>query len=144
MGYTDALKRMDNDKLLDVVKNYRRYGYDEETRDTAILILEERGWSSEELKMFGYLDNWNYDEAERQYNAYCRNSKIGFAILILSLGMLFIFYFIFMYLAFLNQQKFYKALGKEDESNMNADMFWSVMLYFHLRNRMREQLKGIS
>lgn len=144
MGYTDALKRMDNDKLLDVVKNYRRYGYDEETRDTAICILAERGWSAEDLKMFGYLDNWNYDEAEKQYNAYRRNSKIGFAILILSVGTLAFVYLVFVYLAFLNQQKFYKALGREDESSMNADMFWNVMLYFHLRNKMREQLKGIS
>ena len=144
MAYTDALKRMDNDKLLDVVKNYRQYDYDEETRDTAISILVERGWSSEELKMFGYLDNWNYDEAERQYNAYRRNSKIGFALLILSIGTLALVYLVFVYLAFLNQQKFYKALGKEDESSMSGDMFWNVMLYFHLRNRMREQLKGIS
>lgn len=144
MGYSDALKRMDNDKLLDVVKNYRQYDYDEETRDTAIAILAERGWSAEELNMFGYLDNWNYDEAEKQYNAYRRNCKIGFALLILSIGTLALVYLVFVYLAFLNQQKFYKALGKEDESSMNTDMFWNVMLYFHLRNRMREQLKGIT
>lgn len=144
MAYTDALNRMDNDKLLDVVKNYRQYDYDEETRDVAVSILAERGWSSEELKMFGYLDNWNYDEAERQYNAYRRNSKIGFAILIFSIGTLTPVYLVFVYLAFINQQKFYKALGREDESSMNVDMFWNVMLYFYLRNKMREQLKGIS
>ena len=29
----DILKRFDNDKLIDVVKNYKRYGYDDEIRD---------------------------------------------------------------------------------------------------------------
>ena len=32
----DILKRFDNDKLIDVVKNYKRYGYDDEIRDYAI------------------------------------------------------------------------------------------------------------
>jgi hypothetical protein len=34
----DILKRFDNDKLIDVVKNYKRYGYDDEIRDDKILI----------------------------------------------------------------------------------------------------------
>lgn len=50
----DILKRFDNDKLIDVVKNYKRYGYDDEIRDYAINLLEERGWSVEDLKTFGY------------------------------------------------------------------------------------------
>ena len=28
MEDSDILKRFDNDKLIDVVKNYKRYGYD--------------------------------------------------------------------------------------------------------------------
>ena len=37
-----------------------------------INLLEERGWSREDLQRFGYLTNNNYDEAEKQYKAYKR------------------------------------------------------------------------
>lgn len=32
MGDIDILNKFDNDKLIDVVKNYKRYGYDDELR----------------------------------------------------------------------------------------------------------------
>ena len=35
----DILNKFDNDKLIDVVKNYKRYGYDDELRDYAINLL---------------------------------------------------------------------------------------------------------
>ena len=38
----DILNKFDNDKLIDVVKNYKRYGYDDELRDYAINLLGER------------------------------------------------------------------------------------------------------
>ena len=36
----DILKRFDNDKLIDIVKNYKRYGYDDEIRDYAINLFK--------------------------------------------------------------------------------------------------------
>ena len=66
----DILNKFDNDKLIDVVKNYKRYGYDDELRDYAINLLGERGWNREDLQQFGYLTNHDYDEAEKQYKAY--------------------------------------------------------------------------
>ena len=50
MEDSDILKRFDNDKLIDVVKNYKRYGYDDEIRDYAINLLKERGWSVEDFE----------------------------------------------------------------------------------------------
>ena len=38
----DIINKFDNDKLIDVVKNYKRYGYDDELRDYAINLLGER------------------------------------------------------------------------------------------------------
>ena len=76
----DILKKFDNAKLIDIVKNHQRYGYDDELRDSAICLLEERGWSREELQQFGYLTNHNYEEAKRQYKAYNRNSLIGICV----------------------------------------------------------------
>jgi hypothetical protein len=63
----DILNKFDNDKLIDVVKNYKRYGYDDEIRDHAIKLLVERGWSVEDLKTFGYWENSDYEEALIQY-----------------------------------------------------------------------------
>ena len=84
MEDSDILKRFDNDKLIDVVKNYKRYGYDDEIRDYAIRLLEERGWSVDDLKTFGYWENSDYEEALIQYKAYCRNSLIAVCVLVLS------------------------------------------------------------
>lgn len=64
----DILNKFDNDKLIDVVKNYKRYGYDDELRDYAINLLGERGWNREDLQQFGYLTNHDYDEAEKQWS----------------------------------------------------------------------------
>ena len=65
----DILKKFDNAKLIDIVINHQRYGYDDELRDSAICLLEERGWSREELQQFGYLTNHNYEEAKRHLYA---------------------------------------------------------------------------
>ena len=41
----DILNKFDNDKLIDIVKNYKRYGYNDALRNYVINLLEERGWS---------------------------------------------------------------------------------------------------
>lgn len=51
----DILNKFDNDKLIDIVKNYKRYGYNDALRNYVINLLEERGWSREDLQRFGYL-----------------------------------------------------------------------------------------
>lgn len=139
----EKLKRLDNDKLLDVVKNYQRYGYDEEIRNAAIALLQEKGWSMEELKMFGYLNNHNYDDALKAFKSFCRNVKLAYAVLFLSLFTLSIVYAFFIHLAYRNQKQFYRALGREEENSFMSDIF-GIMGYFHRRNRMKEQLQGIS
>ena len=65
----DILNKFDNDKLIDIVKNYKRYGYNDTLRNYVINLLEERGWSREDLQQLGYLPNNNYDEAEKPYKA---------------------------------------------------------------------------
>lgn len=138
----DILKRFDNDKLIDVVKNYKRYGYDDELRDYAISLLGERGWSKEDLQQFGYLTNWDYDEAEKQYKAFNRNSLIGICTLVFSGGILAIVYIIFLFRAYQNVTKFYRALGrsKDEDETINA---FSILTYFHIKEKMKEELKGI-
>ena len=60
----DILNKFDNDKLIDIVKNYKRYGYNDALRNYVINLLGERGWSREDLQQFGYLTNNNYDEVQ--------------------------------------------------------------------------------
>ena len=138
----DILNKFDNDKLIDVVKNYKRYGYDDELRDYAIFLLGERGWNREDLQQFGYLTNHDYDEAEKQYKAYKRNSLIGICTLIFSGGILAVVYLIFLIMAYQNVAKFYKALGR-DEDETALFYVLGVLAYFHLKGRMKEELKGI-
>ena len=40
----DILNKFDNDKLIDIVKNYKRYGYNDALRNYVINLLEERLW----------------------------------------------------------------------------------------------------
>lgn len=139
----ETLKRLDEDKLLDIVKNYHRYGYDKEIQSAAISILIEKGWCMEDLKDFGHLKNHNYNDALRAYNAYRRNVKAAYIIFFLSLGILSIVSLVFIFLAYRNQIRFYRSLGRYDESVFHNDI-WGVFLYFHFRDTMKEQLKGIS
>ena len=136
------LNKFDNDKLLDVVKNYKRYGYDDELREYAINLLGERGWSREELQQFGYLTNHDYDEAEKQYEAFKRNSLIAFCALVFSVGILVVVYIIFLFRAYRNVIKFYRALGrsKDADDTLNA---LDLLTYFHLKEKMKEELKGV-
>ena len=138
----DILNKFDNDKLIDVVKNYKRYGYDDELRDYAIHLLEKRGWSREDLQQFGYLTNYDYDEAEKQYKAYSRNSLIGICTLVLSGGILAVVYLIFLILAYRNVAKYYKALGRNEDETALFNVL-GVLAYFHLKGKMKEELKRV-
>jgi hypothetical protein len=74
----ERLKKLDTDKLMDVVKNYRQYGYDEGFRNSAISILADRGISQEQLELTGNFVNRNYDFANEIYKSFSKNSKIAF------------------------------------------------------------------
>lgn len=138
----EALNKFDNDKLIDIVKNYKRYGYDDELRNYAIGLLCERGWTKEELQAFGYLANPDYEEAVVQFNAYRRNSLIGICALLFSGGILAPIYLILLIMSYRNVTKFYKALGRNEDETLLFNTL-GVIAYFHLRGKMKEELKGI-
>ena len=48
MDQLERIKTLSNDKLIDVVKNYRQYGYSDELRNVALEELQERGIDREE------------------------------------------------------------------------------------------------
>lgn len=125
----DILNKFDNDKLIDIVKNYKRYGYNDALRNYVINLLGERGWSREDLQQFGYLTNNNYDEAEKQYKAYKRNSLIGICTLVFSGGILIIVYLIFLIMAYRNVARFIKHWGAM-KMKLRCSMLWACWLIF--------------
>ena len=58
--YRRKLLNLNDKKLIDVVKNYRQYGYDEELRNTAIELLKERGITKKQLEFTGDFENRTY------------------------------------------------------------------------------------
>ena len=76
----ERLKKLDTDKLVDVVKNYRQYGYDENLRILAISILQERGITKEQLELTGNFKNASYDFADDLYKSFRKNSMIAFVL----------------------------------------------------------------
>lgn len=78
------LERLSVSRLVDVVKNYRQYGYDENTRTVALEILNGRGVSVEQLELTGNMENRTYGEAERVRRSYVRNSRTALVLYCIS------------------------------------------------------------
>jgi len=163
------LKNLDDNKLMDVVKNYRQYGYDDHFRATAISILNERGITSEYLELNGNFSNHTYDLAQSLSQSFARNSKIALILyisVIFGSGFFFVFlnhvtapeifvlfllnvlYLLFIFRAFLDQSRFYKTIGQNYEvEGALLYLFFGLSLYFFMyfrfRNQMRERMTEI-
>jgi hypothetical protein len=168
---TDTLRRMETNRLMDVVKNHRQYGYDESIRDSALLILKERGIEIEELALSGNLHNATYDRAERMYRAYRRHSGLTFLFYILILATnlwvswvastgetgwlhvlvvlgVFCSYLGFLIASFIDQSNFYRSIGKKWEGSDQVIYFLLgmplyVFMYFYYRSRMHDEMEMI-
>ncbi|NOY47600.1 MAG: YjgP/YjgQ family permease [Chlorobi bacterium] len=161
-----------NDKLIDIVKNYRQYDIDESYRNTALRLLNDRGITEEELRFGGNLHNENYENALRYKTAYDENSKITLVLYIFysvfgiggavlnnngfpTLGTIFmvlgamslVLFLIALSKAFINQSNFYKLLGQGKNMNILMVVFLGIPLYFiysiFFDRKMKEDLKQI-
>ena len=168
----ERLKKLDTDKLIDVVKNYRQYGYEENLRNSAISLLEERGITKEQLELTGNFVNRTYDFAGELYKSFSQNSKIAFilyGIVVLSnilfpllltnsetLGLVavifkivaYILYFVFLIKSFLNQSQFYKAVGQDYGREggllyLFLGMPFYIFMFYYFRNQMKEKMTEI-
>lgn len=167
---SDRLQHLTDEKLIDIVKNYRQYGYDEPLRAAALARLEERGITQEMLQMTGNFENKAYDNASGSYMAFIRNSAIAFVFYCLILAAklnvlplehkyslvffsimfwgLLIAYTVFLVQSFHNQRQFYKTIGKEEEAETGVLYFLVgmpvfILLFFLFKYRMKEQMKLI-
>jgi hypothetical protein len=74
----DRLTKLETDKLIDISKNYKQYGYDNETRNYVLNLLKERNVSIEDLRLTGNIGNNNYEQAVQLFDTFKRNSTSAF------------------------------------------------------------------
>jgi hypothetical protein len=164
------LDTYDDLKLIDIVKNYRQYGYDETLKATVLDILNERGIRKEDLMQTGNLSNTLFDNADILLKSYKTNAQTAFWCYIgmvictlitsfvsqetvvyvtnkLSWGLFFSFFY-YLCLSFFNQFQFYKII-KKDMSSWDILIYFFIglpfyaLLYFFFRERMESDLKGV-
>ena len=169
----ERLASLDSDKLIDVVKNYRQYGYNDEIRNYALVLLEERGITKTDLQLTGNLENANYDYISQVFSSFKRMSNLAFLfyglIIIIKfilphilknpvdsipfLSVLFILsivaYLIFLILSFIYQSKFYKLAGDDYGSDgalvyLIVGMPFYIVMYFVFQAQMNEKVKTIT
>jgi hypothetical protein len=164
----DRLKELDNLKLVDIVKNYKQYGYSKELREQVMGLLRDRGFTREDLGLMGGFEHTTYDEAKEHYEAYNRNSAIalGFYIyaviariilkvdtqhvqLFLSVTSIcaIIVFLVSIVRAFLNEQVFYKVTGeKQDMGGVFFILFgipFYIFMYFYFRGIMKARMNSL-
>ena len=144
-----------NDKLIDILKNYRQYELHISYYNTALQLLDSRGLSKQNLKFGGNLVNENYENALRYKSAYDDYSRIALVLYItyvvfgvgglvlnnngfptlgpifIIIGVLsFIIFIIALIKAYINQTNFYKLLENNKASNIIALILLGIPLNF--------------
>ncbi|MFT5892862.1 MAG: lipopolysaccharide export system permease protein [Dokdonia sp.] len=146
-------------QLKEVIKNYKQFNYSEAMRYSAIDRLDALGISKEHLKVQGFYENTEYNEAEKYFNKYKKYSKrtfvfygITLASLIISFapllfknttglltreialiinGITTLIYLIFYYISVHAYSKTYKAMGKEEGNNVfSVSQVFGIAFYF--------------
>ena len=159
-------------KLIDLLKNYRQYDLDRSYKNTALKILNGRGVTEQELRFAGNLVNETFESALRYKNNYRENSRMGLFLYIIALvfdlsgailnnngfpvlgktligiGVLATVLFLISFAKTLsNQTNFYKVLGHKIMSNSIVFIILGIPLYFlyylYFNRKMKEDLKQI-
>ena len=166
----ERLRSLKDNGLIDIVKNYRQYGYDESTRQNALVILESRGISVDDLKLSGNFTNVEYESVKDIYNKYKSTTNltlffytgififrllgnfrmpeyVGIALGIIWL-IAFILFFVYLIKSFILHNDFYKKIGKNLSNAEQVAFFllgmpFYVIMFFYYRNLMKDEMKII-
>jgi hypothetical protein len=166
----ERLNKLDTHKLIDVVKNYKQYGYNDEIRHYALTLLEKQGVTKSDLQLSGNFENKTFTQAHDLYITFKRNSRIALILYLLAVFIELVIpllnieldfintlrlctfygsligYLIFLILTFLNQSEFYKLVGVEFRSEGAVVYFllgmpFYIFMYFYFQGQMKEKLK---
>ncbi|MGC6438139.1 MAG: LptF/LptG family permease [Flavobacteriaceae bacterium] len=169
----DKLKGFENHKLIDLIQNYRQYGFNIDHKNYALNILEQRCVSELELRMSGQLINESYENGVRHLEDYHENATLGvlahsvfliFGIIGLVLnnngapevGNILVLIAILSLVLFLivfpkvlkYQSEFYKILNKKFTTNNVIFIILAFPLFFlyrlYFNRKMKEDLAKIS
>ena len=170
---TKNIDHFENDKLIDLVKNYRHYGLSIAHKKNALQVLEQRGITELELKLSGNLSNESFESGVRHMEDYHENATLanyahltllifGISGLILNnnglptIGKILVTIGIFSVLLFLvlftkvlkNQSEFYKILKKNFMTHNVVFVILALPLFFlyrlYFNKKMNEDLTKIS
>lgn len=168
----ERLKKLDTNKLIDVVKNYRQYGYNEDVRNYALSLLEEQGISKTDLQLTGNLENTSFNYASDLLETFRSNSKLAFLLyvlliivkliaiwfspqsgfgnkmLLIAFILCAVLYLIFLIRSFLNQSEFYKTTGEDFGTDgalvyILLGMPFYFFMYFVFQKQMNERLQMV-
>ena len=170
---TSKLESFENEKLIDIVKNFRQFGLSLSYKQKALKILNLRDISELELKMSGNLSNQKYENALRLYIDFKEHSKLalvlntltillGFGGLVLSnngmpvmgkilsgIAVLCLLFFLIVFQKTIsNQFNFYKLLSIKFLTNSFVFIILGIPLFVLYRpffiKKMKEDLLKIS
>lgn len=164
----DKLKGMNEAKLVDIAKNYQRYGYDENIKNQALELLEKRGFNTEDIKLMGQEKTINFELAKSQLRLFNRNSILAFIFYIIAVIVSIYFlteaynelmeslvklglygiYLSFMIWSVVNLKNYYEIVRKDDYSmDMLIYTFFGIPFYalafIYTRSKMKEELDRI-
>lgn len=170
---TKNLEHFENDKLIDLVKNYRHYGLGLSHKANALQVLSKRGITELELKLSGNLSNESYESGIRHMQDYHENATLanyahiallvfGISGLILNnnglpaLGKIMVtigvlsavLFFILFPKVLKNQSEFYTLLKKKFMTHNVVFIILALPLFFlyrlYFNKKMNEDLTKIS
>ena len=153
-------------KLEDIVKNYRQYGYSDEIRNYCIEILTKRGVSIDMLNNRGFLVNDAYDKAVASFDRYNKFSIISIVLYFVSYVILpivsvcfnvnlfwlqlisFIFFVFFMYAAYSELSDLFQMIDPDESKSISFSfvilgLFFFVFVYFVYRSKIKELINTI-
>ncbi len=170
---TQNIEHFENDKLIDLIKNYRHYGLTLTDKTNALKHLKKRGITELELKLTGNLSNESYESGVRHMEDYHENATVAYyahlIVLILgiggfilnnngfpTIGSIMIALAIIALILFLilfpkvvkNQAAFYKLLKKKFMTHNVVFIILGLPLFFlyrlYFNKKMNEDLTKIS
>ena len=168
----ERIKKLDVNKLIDIVKNYRQYGYNEDARNYALSLLEKQGISKTDLQLTGNFENTSFNYANDLLEAFRKNSKLAFVfyvasiilkiisvwfspqsgfgntVLFIALILSAVLYLIFLIRSFFNQSEFYKTTGEDFGTDgalvyLLLGMPFYFFMYFVFQKQMNERLQMV-